>query len=113
MRPLPEVQLSWRDLSCLVVLCGLAFGLGMGSSTRLTYHEAFVAQGAREILSSGHWWHPTIGGLPWLEKPPLPFWLVAGLGWCTGTISPSVARLPSAVAAVILVLGVALLATRH
>ena len=113
MQPLPEVKLSWRYLSCLVVLCGLAFGLGLGSSTRLTYHEAFVAQGAREILSSGHWWHPTIGGLPWLEKPPLPFWLVAGLGWCTGTISPSVARLPSAVAAVILVLGVGLLATRH
>ena len=27
------------------MLSGLAFGLGLGSATRLTYHEAFVAQG--------------------------------------------------------------------
>ena len=29
---------------------------------------------------SGDWGYPTIGGLPWLEKPPLPWWLVAVLG---------------------------------
>src|SRR5271165_3817963 len=113
MKPVPEVKRSWWDLAWLTVLAGFAFGLGLGPATRLTYHEAFVAQGAREILSSGHWSHPTIGGLPWLEKPPLPFWLVAGLGWFTGEVSPSVARLPSAAAAVIMVLGVALLATRY
>ena len=113
MRSLPDVKPGWRYLAFLAVLCGLAFGLGLGSSSRLTYHEAFVAQGAWEILNSGRWWHPTIGGLPWLEKPPLPFWLVAGLGWCTGKISPAVARLPSVVAAGSMVLGVCLLATRH
>jgi len=113
VKPMLDVKLSWRYLACLGMLSGLAFGLGLGSSMRLTYHEAFVAQGAREILSSGHWWYPTIGGLPWLEKPPLPFWLVAGLGWCAGEVSPSVARLPSAVAAVVMVLGIGLLATRH
>ena len=88
MRPMPEGKLSWRHLVYLAGLCGLALGLGLGSSTRLTYHEAFVAQGAREILSSGQWWYPAIGGLPWLEKPPLPFWLVAAVGWCMGTVSP-------------------------
>ncbi len=113
MKPMLAVKLSGRCLVYLGVLAGLAFGLGLGSSTRLTYHEAFVAQGAREIVTSGHWWHPTIGGLPWLEKPPLPFWLVAGLGWHIGGISPIVARLPSAVAALAMVLGVAVLATRH
>ena len=51
-----------------------------GVQARLTYHEAFVAQGAREILNSGNWAYPTIGGLPWLEKPPLPWWLVAACG---------------------------------
>ena len=85
----------------------------MAAHYRLTYHEAFVAQGAREILASGNWWHPSIGGLPWLEKPPLPFWLVAGLGWCMGEISPLTARLPSAIAAAFLVLGVSQIATRR
>jgi hypothetical protein len=113
VKPMPEASLSWRHLVCLVVLSSLAVGLSLGSSTRLTYHEAFVAQGARELLASGHWWYPTIGGLPWLEKPPLPFWLAASLGWCAGGVTPTVARLPSAVAAMILVLGVGLLTARR
>jgi 4-amino-4-deoxy-L-arabinose transferase-like glycosyltransferase len=97
----------------LVLLCSLAIGPGSGSSVRLSYHEAFVAQGAREILTSGQWWHPTVGGLPWLEKPPLPFWLVAVLGWGTGVVSEGVARLPSMASAMMLVLGVGLLAAHR
>jgi len=79
----------------------------------LTYHEAFVAQGAREILNSGEWGYPTIGGLPWLEKPPLPWWLTAALGHCAGGVTATVARLPSVLAATALVLGVAVLGARH
>jgi 4-amino-4-deoxy-L-arabinose transferase-like glycosyltransferase len=86
---------------------------GLGSSGRLTYHEAFVAQGAREILVSDNWAHPTIGGLPWLEKPPLPWWLVAVLARCTGGVNEIVARFPSALAAMVLSFGVAGLARRH
>ena len=76
---MPEARLGGRRLACLVILSALALLPGLGSSGRLTYHEAFVAQGAREILHSGEWGYPTIGGLPWLEKPPLPWWLVAVL----------------------------------
>jgi 4-amino-4-deoxy-L-arabinose transferase-like glycosyltransferase len=79
----------------------------------LSYHEAFVAQGAREMLGSGSWWNPTIGGLAWLEKPPLPWWLVASFGSVTGGISELTARLPTTLAAIALVLGVAILAARH
>jgi hypothetical protein len=79
----------------------------------LTYHEAFIAQGAREILNSGEWAYPTIGGLPWLEKPPLPWWLTAAIGHCAGGISETVARIPSVLAAMMMVLGVAILAARH
>lgn len=112
VRRMLDAKLSWWALGWLGLLSVLAFGLSLGSS-RLTYHEAFVAQGAQEIVSSGCWRYPTIGGLPWLEKPPLPFWLVAGLGWCVGTVSPAVARFPFAVAAGSMVLGVSLLASRH
>lgn len=106
-------RLSRSTLACLVLLWALALLPGLGSSSRLTYHEALVAQGAREILASGEWSYPTIGGLPWLEKPPLPWWLVAALGYCTGGVTETVSRLPSAVAAVALVVAVAMLATRH
>ena len=80
VKPGLKTQPGWRGVVFLLALWMLGIGLGLGTAARLTYHEAFVAQGAREIVASGHWWHPTIGGLPWLEKPPLPFWLVAVAG---------------------------------
>jgi hypothetical protein len=100
-------------VACLAAIWALAFLPALGSSSRLTYHEAFVAQGAREILDSGGWGYPRIGGLPWLEKPPLPWWLVAALGHFAGGVTETVARLPSALAAGGLVLAVAALGTRH
>ena len=105
--------LGSKRLACLLMLLALVLVPGLGSSSRLTYHEAFVAQGTREILDSANWAYPTISGLPWLEKPPLPWWLVAVLGRCTGTVNETIARLPSSFAAIGLVLGVAALATRH
>lgn len=100
-------------LAWLLALCFMTLGPALGTASRLTYHEAFVAQGAREILASGRWEHPTIGGRPWLEKPPLPFWMVAAAGSIAGRVTPLAARLPSALAAAFLVLGVAHLARRH
>ncbi len=107
------MRLGMRRLACLLALSALVFLPGLGNSGRLSYHEAFVAQGAREMLDSGAWGYPTIGGLPWLEKPPMPWWLVAGLGRCAGGVDETVARLPSAMAATLLVLGVAVAATRY
>ncbi len=108
-----SARLSGSSLACLVVLWALALLPGLGSSSRLTYHEALVGQGAREILATGDWSYPTIGGLPWLEKPPLPWWLVAVLGRCTGDVTEIVSRFPSALAAGALVVAVATVATRH
>jgi len=65
------------------------------------------------MLATGDWSYPTIGGLPWLEKPPLPWWLVTVLGRCTGGVTETVSRFPSALAAGALVVAVAMLATRQ
>ena len=65
------------------------------------------------MLSSGNWAQPTIGGLPWLEKPPLPWWLVATVGRAVGGVSEVSARFPSALAAIMLSIGVTVLARRH
>ncbi|MDG3007631.1 ArnT family glycosyltransferase [Paludisphaera mucosa] len=97
----------------LVGPCLVALGPGLGSGSRLSYHEAFVAQGGREMLESGDWSQPTIGGRPWLEKPPLPFWMAAAAGAVAGRVSPLAARLPSALAATGLALGVAFVARRR
>ena len=96
----------------IVGLCLLAVGPGLGRS-RLSYHEAFVAQGGAEILASGAWSNPTIAGMPWLEKPPLPFWSAAAMGALAGKVSPIAARIPSALAATALALGVGFAARRR
>ncbi len=83
---------------------GLAVGPALGGWARLSYHEAIVAQGAREILDRGDWLVPTVGGRPWLEKPPMAHWLVAAAGAAIGRIDEGVARLPSAVSAIALAL---------
>jgi 4-amino-4-deoxy-L-arabinose transferase-like glycosyltransferase len=37
--------------------------------------EAAHAQSLREMIHAGNWLVPTVGGLPWLESPPLTQWL--------------------------------------
>jgi 4-amino-4-deoxy-L-arabinose transferase-like glycosyltransferase len=94
-----------------IAVAASTLGVGLGSS-RLSYHEAIVAQVGRELLAHGDWLVPTLDGRPWLEKPPLAPWLVAGLGWIAGGVDETVARLPSALAAALLAAGVAVLAGR-
>jgi 4-amino-4-deoxy-L-arabinose transferase-like glycosyltransferase len=108
-----ESRVRGLALACLAILWALAFLPGLGTSSRLTYHEALVAQGAREILASGEWSYPTIGGLPWLEKPPLPWWFAAGLGYLAGGVTETMARLPSALAAGGVIIAVTVVGTRH
>ncbi len=102
-----------RHLATILALSALAIGLGLGSSSRLTYHEAIQGQVAREMIASGSWLVPTLGGRPWLEKPPLAYWMVASLGTLAGRVDESVARLPSAVAGLLTALAVGTLATRR
>jgi 4-amino-4-deoxy-L-arabinose transferase-like glycosyltransferase len=95
----------------ILATVALTIGSGLGSASRLSYHEAIVAQGAREMLSpKGNWLVPTIGDVPWLEKPPLAHWLVAIVGGVTGQVNELAARIPSAIAALGLALAVATLA---
>jgi 4-amino-4-deoxy-L-arabinose transferase-like glycosyltransferase len=66
----------------------------------LDSHECFVSVTAREMLTKHEYAWPTLNNLPRLQKTPLNYWLVAGIGTLTGSIDEVSARLPSAVAAV-------------
>ena len=110
---MPETRLGPARLAAIVGLSTLTLGIGLGSSGRLTYHEAFVAQAARELIVRGAVLVPTIDGRPWLEKPPLAFWLVALAGQLAGGVTEFVARVPSAVAATLLAVGLASFTARR
>jgi 4-amino-4-deoxy-L-arabinose transferase-like glycosyltransferase len=105
--------LGWGRALAVLGLAAVTLGAGLGRCGRLTYHEAFTAQAARELAAGRDWLVPTIGGRPWLEKPPLGFWLVALAGAAAGGVTEAAARLPSAVAGAPVALGVAVFAARR
>lgn len=113
---MPEGRLGGpaaRRWAAVLSMAALTLGVGLGRAGRLTYHEAFVAQAAREMLASGDVLTPTVGGRPWLEKPPLAVWLTALSARAAGGLSEASARAPSAIAAALLALGVAALGARR
>jgi len=54
--------------------------------------EPREAEIAREMLKNGNWITPHLSGLPFLEKPPLYYNIVAAAYAITGSITPAVAR---------------------
>jgi 4-amino-4-deoxy-L-arabinose transferase-like glycosyltransferase len=106
-------RLGPRWVAAVVALSATTLLPGLGGSSRLTYHEAIVAQSAREMLARGAWLVPILDGRPWLEKPPLLHWLVLAIGHVIGGVTELAARLPSAAAATLLALAVATLGARR
>jgi 4-amino-4-deoxy-L-arabinose transferase-like glycosyltransferase len=85
------------------LLLGVAFVLllaGLGGRT-LSGSEGRWAQITREMLITRDFFHPTIGGLPYFDKPLLTYWLIAAFSWVSGTLTEGICRLPSAVCGII------------
>lgn len=98
----------------LVLVAGIAACLylfRLGTGALLDWDEAIYAQVSREMAASGNWLSPTWAHQPFFEKPPLLFWLQAGAFHFFG-VSEFWARLPSALAAVGVVLLTCLIARR-
>ena len=55
---------------------------------------------AREMLVDGQWIVPHVNGVVYNHKPPLLFWLIAGLSVPFGRVLEFTCRLPSALAAI-------------
>lgn len=76
------------------------FTVNLGGVSLRDWDEGTVAQVAREIYraepGSMTWLHPTIFGVPYLNKPPLLHWLIA-LTYHIGGVNEWTARLPGAI----------------
>ncbi len=69
---------SWRrDLLLLTLFFGPLFGFALGSRPLANPDEGRYAEIPREMLASGDWVTPHLDGIPYLEKPPLVYWLGA------------------------------------
>jgi 4-amino-4-deoxy-L-arabinose transferase-like glycosyltransferase len=67
--------------------------------------EPRYAQVAREMLARRDWITPTLGGIPWLEKPPLYYWQ-AMIAFRFFGVSDWASRLPSVFDAFLMVVAV-------
>jgi 4-amino-4-deoxy-L-arabinose transferase-like glycosyltransferase len=90
------------DWLLLAGFCGFLFFFGLAFFGLIGADEPRYAQVAREMLARHDWITPTLGGKPWLEKPPLYYWQ-AMLAYRIFGVSDWAARLPSAVDATLMV----------
>jgi len=85
----------WLVAFAVVVATGTV-AAGLGRSDLWPPNETRVAEISREMLSAGSWWVPHLNGRPFLEEPPLFYWLQAGLYRVAGGPSAVAARIPAA-----------------
>lgn len=82
MHPIPINRFERRLIQplCYCVLFFLlliAFGYGISAYAILDMNEGLYAEIAREMLGTHHYVIPHLNALPYLEKPPLFYWLLA------------------------------------
>jgi 4-amino-4-deoxy-L-arabinose transferase-like glycosyltransferase len=105
------VKNSRTDWLVLAGFCGFLFFFGLAYFGLVGADEPRYAQVAREMLARHDWITPTLGGKPWLEKPPLYYWQ-AMLAYSIFGVSDWAARLPSALDATLMVVAIYLFLKR-
>jgi 4-amino-4-deoxy-L-arabinose transferase-like glycosyltransferase len=93
------------DSLLLAGFCAFLFFYGLAQFGLIGADEPRYAQVSREMLQRHDWVTPTLGGQPWLEKPPLYYWQ-AMVAYAIFGVSDWAARLPAALDATLLVLAV-------
>jgi 4-amino-4-deoxy-L-arabinose transferase-like glycosyltransferase len=107
-RPNPERErltsliLIFAFIAAFILL--LFWGIGQRS---LWGSEGRWGEITREMFVSGDFFHPTIGGEPYFDKPLVTYWIIAGLSAISGQLNEFIIRLPSALAAVLAILATA------
>jgi 4-amino-4-deoxy-L-arabinose transferase-like glycosyltransferase len=90
-----STPLSPRDYLLLAGCCLLLWAAPLLSDRTFTIHETVGCVNVREMRADGDWVIPHYGGRPWLERPPLPFWLTQPAVAILGD-TPLAYRLPPA-----------------
>jgi 4-amino-4-deoxy-L-arabinose transferase-like glycosyltransferase len=98
-----SISIQPLPLFLLLVLAGMLFFLGLGSSGLTDRDEGRNAEAGRDMYEQGQWISPTFNYEPRFAKPALLYWLMS-LSYHLFGISELAARLPSSVAGIGLIL---------
>ena len=85
----------WGALAIITAFALPLFLELLGHGQAKAMMELFNLVPIREAYRDGHWLIPTLGGMPRMEKPPLPVWIPAALAVLFHTDNLWVVRLPS------------------
>lgn len=90
-------RLTHRDFALLTAFCLILFGYYMFCGRPLSLHEARLPQTSREMMMTRSWLFPQSGGRPWLERPPVPHWILIAASVALGQHCDKewIVRLPS------------------
>lgn len=86
------------DYLLLAGYCLLVCAFAVWFDRTLTSHETVGCVNLREMRADGDWLIPHYGGRPWLERPPLPFWLTTPFVMALGDSAPAYRLAPLGVA---------------
>jgi 4-amino-4-deoxy-L-arabinose transferase-like glycosyltransferase len=100
-----------RGAALLLALVAALLLLRLGTVPLLGPDEPRYARVAVEMQRAGEWVTPTLQGEPWLEKPPLYYWM-AGAAYRVLGENEAAARLPAVLAALVAVGATALVGAR-
>ena len=98
-------QVEWAKVFFLFLLCSSILFVKLGGWDLWTPDEPRYAEVAKEMVRTGNYLIPHLGAEVYSKKPPLLFWIIAAFSKPFGEVTATSARLPSALAA----LGVILL----
>lgn len=75
-----------RDLLYLLLFTALLVGAGLGLRDPWPADEPRFALVARDMVESGQWLFPRVGGDLYPDKPPFFFWIIASFYLVTGSL---------------------------
>lgn len=87
-----------RDLLLLVLAFGGLLLAGLGRAPLANPDEGRYAEVPREMIASGDYVTPRLDGVPYFEKPPLGYWMVAACERWLGPGEAAVRLTPAALA---------------
>src|SRR5262245_25739746 len=101
-----------RDALLIIAAGAILLFTGLGRADLFNPDEPREAEMAREMLVSGDHVVPRLNGEPFLEKPPLFYWLVVTAYRAAGGPSEAAARVVPAIAGLLCLLMTWILARR-
>lgn len=77
---------QWLDIAFILAIALLIIGAGIGLRDPWPADEPRFAAIARDMVHSGEWFFPRIGGVYYPDKPPVFFWIMASFYKLTGSL---------------------------